>query len=346
MARMTSKTGVRRGILCGGNLVVDRVKIVNAFPRRGTLVNILEQTRGTGGAALNNSINLKVLDPKLPVAVMGRLGDDADGRLIMDAMRKLRIGTTHVRTSRTATAYTDVFTEQTGGARTFFHFRGANAEWDRGDIDFDALSGFRIVHIGYILLLDRLDAPDKKYGTRMAGVLAEFRRRGVKTAVDVVTDLSGDFRTKVTAALRHTDYLVLNEIEAAETTGIPARDAGDEVKRDNIFAAAEKLMRLGDGTACVVIHMPEGACGLEAGGTPFWVPSLRVPEKDIKGTAGAGDAFASGILYALHEGRPLEEAIRLAHGMAAKCLYSPTCTGGAVSFKELIRFIKSHSKAR
>ena len=78
----------------------------------------------------------------------------------------------------------------------------------------------------------------------------------------------------------------------------------------------------------------------------MWVDAFKVPQEEIRGTAGAGDAFASGILYALHENKPLEEAIRLAHGMAAKCLYSPTCTGGAVSFEELVEFIEHRTTDR
>ncbi len=337
-------TEQRRGILFGGNLIVDRVKVIDQLPPRGTLGNILEQTRGTGGSAMNNSINVKKLDPDLPVTVMGRVGDDEDGTLILDDLRKVKVNTGPIKiSSDLPTSYTDVYTEKEGGARTFFHHRGPNAEWCYDDIDFTEVSKYKIVQIGYILLLDAMDSPDETYGTQLARVLAECRGMGVRTAVDVVTDLSKNFREIVTPALKHTDYLVLNEIEAAETVGMRLRTENEELKKDDVPVAGKKLMELGESTETVVIHMPEGAYGVTSDGRDIWVDSFRIPEKDIRSTVGAGDAFFSGILYALHEEKPLEEAIRFAHGMAAKNLYSPTCTGGAVSFAEMVEFIDSIS---
>ncbi|MFH0940166.1 MAG: carbohydrate kinase family protein [Planctomycetota bacterium] len=330
----------KNGILFGGNLVVDRVKIIDVFPKRGTLVNILSQDRSTGGAPLNNSINIKALDPRMKVAVLGCIGDDEDGRFVRNALRRYKINPQHIKVTDLPTSFTDVFTEKKNGARTFFHCRGANVKWGYDDIDFAQFAHFRIVHIGYILILDAMDAEDSKYGTVLARTFAKFRSLGVKTAVDVVSDLSGDFKKKVTAALKYTDYLILNEIEAGETTGIQARDHRDVIIKDNVVKAAERLLNMSETTEIVVIHTPEGACGIVRGDGPVWVDSFRVPPEHIKGTAGAGDAFASGILYALHEHKPLEEAMRLAHGMAARCLYSTTCTGGAVSLNAIKAFMK------
>jgi sugar/nucleoside kinase (ribokinase family) len=335
-------TEEKRGILFGGNLIVDRVKTIDRFPKRGTLVNILDQARGTGGSAMNNSINVKTLDPDLPVTVMGKVGDDEDGTLILDTLRRLKINTSPISVLKDMpTAYTDVYTEQSGGARTFFSYRGPNALWGYDDISFSEFGKYRIVQIGYILLLDAMDSHDEKYGTRLARTLAEFREMGVRTAVDVVTDLTKDFSSLVVPALKHTDYLVLNELEAGETAGLELRSENDELIRDNVPRAARRLMELGETTELVVIHMPEGAYGVTCSGSEVWVDSFTIPENKIRSTVGAGDAFFSGILYGLHEGKPLEETIRFAHGMAARCLHSPTCTGGAVSFAEMIQFIES-----
>jgi sugar/nucleoside kinase (ribokinase family) len=294
---------------------------------------------------MNNSINIKTLDPDLPVAVMGKTGEDEDGDLIREALTALDINIDHISAvPGIATSYTDVYTETVGGARTFFHFRGPNAEWGYDDIDFDALGSYRIVHIGYILLLDTMDAEDDEYGTCLARTLSRFKDMGVKTAVDVVTDLSGSFKETVTPALNYTDYLVLNEMEAGETAGVRVRDDNEELIKEGIAETGEKLMHLGENTEVVVIHMPEGAYGLTREGESMWIDSLTIPEQEIKSTVGAGDAFCTGMLYALHEAKTLEEAIRLGHGMAAQCLYSPTCTGGATSLKELLEFIENKSQ--
>ena len=55
---------------------------------------------------------------------------------------------------------------------------------------------------------------------------------------------------------------------------------------------------------------------------------MKIPEGAIKGTAGAGDAFASGVLYGLHENWPMRDALRLGVCAAASSLFHPTCSEG------------------
>jgi sugar/nucleoside kinase (ribokinase family) len=83
-------------------------------------------------------------------------------------------------------------TEIEGGRRTFFHNRGANATWNGSDIDFSASSA-KIFHLGYLLLLDAIDAEDSKYGTVGAALLAKARSAGFKTSIDVVSEDSERF---------------------------------------------------------------------------------------------------------------------------------------------------------
>ena len=66
----------KQGFVLGGTLVVDWVKIVDMYPQEGTLADILESSRGVGGCPTNNAVNLKTLDPDLPVAVVGCIGDE------------------------------------------------------------------------------------------------------------------------------------------------------------------------------------------------------------------------------------------------------------------------------
>jgi sugar/nucleoside kinase (ribokinase family) len=64
-------------------------------------------------------------------------------------------------------------------------------------------------------------------------------------------------------------------------------------------------------------------------------------DDEIKGTAGAGDAFCAGMLFGLHEDLSLSTSLRLANASARFNLTSPTCTDGAVSLIQLNQFIES-----
>ncbi len=72
----------------------------------------------------------------------------------------------------------------------------------------------------------------------------------------------------------------------------------------------------------VVTHFPEGAIVLPRGEEPTFVPSVDVPPEKVVGANGAGDAFAAGLLYGIHEGWPLDRSVRLAHASAATSLRS------------------------
>jgi sugar/nucleoside kinase (ribokinase family) len=303
----------------------------------------MDSSRGIGGCPTNNSINLKMLDPELPIAVAGCIGDDDDGQYVLDELSSRDIDVSAIRTSKTKpTSYTDVMTVTGTGQRTFFHDRGANSEWSYDDIPFESFSQFKIAQIGYILLLDGMDAEDSEYGTVMAKAFAEFQRMGLKTAVDVVSENSDRFTRLVTPALKYVDYLILNEIEAGRTVGIELRGEDGTFYGDRLRETAEKLLQAGN-SELVVIHMPEGGYALTRAGEEVKSPSFLLTEHDIKGTVGAGDAFCSGILYGLEKELPLEEALHLGSTLAACNLFSPTATGGALSLEEAKQKMSTYS---
>jgi sugar/nucleoside kinase (ribokinase family) len=78
----------------------------------------------------------------------------------------------------------------------------------------------------------------------------------------------------------------------------------------------------------VVIHFPEGGFARTRKGEDVWQPSLKLPDKFIAGTAGAGDAFCAGVLLGLHEGWELARCLQTAACVAAASLSHPTCTAG------------------
>ena len=84
----------------------------------------------------------------------------------------------------------------------------------------------RIFHFGYLMLLDQMDQPDARFGTRAARLLAAARTAGLKTSVDAASVESRRFSKVVSAALKHADYCILNELEAGKITGLNPRRTG------------------------------------------------------------------------------------------------------------------------
>ena len=328
MATPKSKSSsTRRGILAGGNWIIDQVKLIDVYPQREQLANILSQSQGTGGAPYNVLINLAKLGAGFPLIGAGLVGKDSLGDFILDDCKKHKIDTRYLRaTGEAPTSFTDVMTEQSNGRRTFFHARGANAHWKGDDLDFGKVKA-QMFHPGYLLLLDELDEPDTKFGTKAARLLATAQEAGLKTSVDVVSEDSDRFARIVSPALKYVDYCILNEIEAGKTAGFKIRQGDGTLDTVSLRHAAGALLQQGV-RELVVIHFPEGGFARTRKGEDVWQSSLNLPEKYIAGTAGAGDAFCSGVILGLHEGWELKRCLEAGVCAAAASLSEPSCTAG------------------
>lgn len=336
---MKAKPASSRGIIAGGNWIIDQVKMIDTWPDPEALVNIHSQSEGTGGAPFNVLVDLARLGAPFPLQGVGLVGKDALGAQIVSICEKYRINTRLISvTPKAPTSYTDVMTEMRGGRRTFFHNRGANALWKGEGLVFARLKA-RIFHLGYLLLLDALDAPDKKFGTKAAALLAAAQAAGLKTSVDVVSEQSDRFAKVVTPALKHTDYCILNELEAGNTTGFKNRTPDGRLDTVALRHSAGALLQLGV-RELVVIHFPEGGFARTRDGKDFWQPSLKLPDNYIAGSAGAGDAFCAGVLLGLHEGWDLQQCLFTGVCVAAASLSHPTCTTGVKPLKACLALAK------
>jgi sugar/nucleoside kinase (ribokinase family) len=318
----------RNGILAGGNWIVDHVKVIDAWPPQDALANILSQSWGNGGSPYNILKDIALLGGAFPLEAVGLVGDDADGRAIVADCAAHRIDASRLRVSRdAATSYTDVMTVQGTGRRTFFHQRGANALLGPEHFDFTR-SQAKIFHLGYLLLLDRLDAPGAAGGTGASTLLRAARAAGFTTSADCVSDQGGRFVAVVAPSLPHLDYFFANDFEAGRLTGA-ALEGDAACDPAAMTGAAKKLIAAGV-KSWAFVHSPAGVAAASPAEV-VWQPSVRVPPGDIRGAAGAGDALAAGILFGLHENWPMAESLRLGVCAAAANLYDTTCSGSVRS---------------
>lgn len=70
----------------------------------------------------------------------------------------------------------------------------------------------------------------------------------------------------------------------------------------------------------IVMHFRAGAIALGREGDFATAPSVNIPRELIVSANGAGDAFAAGLLYGIHEGWRVPAALELAHATEAMSL--------------------------
>ena len=319
-------------IILAGNILVDNVKTVTAWPEKGMLVPITAMARAVGGSVCNTGVDLKTLDPSLSVGALGKVGRDDAGDFAVETLKRHGMDVSRIARADVPTSFTDVMTVAGTGERTFFNMHGADSALTPDDVDASSLD-CDLFHLGYLLLLDGLDAPDPEYGTQAARLLAKVQAAGIKTSVDIVSEQSDRFPRIVRPSLKYCDYLVVNEIEGSLATGLPCRDAAGKTTAEMLLAIAEALFALGVRER-VVLHCPELSVARNAAGETAVVHSLELPPGWIKGSVGAGDAFCAGMLYAFMKGLSDEEGMKLASCAAAANLAALDSISGAKSLGE------------
>lgn len=324
---------MRSGILAAGNWIRDHVLVVDAWPQEEGLANILSQEDGNGGGAYNVLKDLALLGAPFPLAGVGRVGDDERGRVILADCRELGIDSSRVVAEKgVSTSFTEVVTVRSTGRRSFFHHRGANALLGAGHFDFGRTSE-RIFYLGYLFLLDGLDAPGPGGAPAARDVLRLAREAGLLTALDCVSAAAGRCWEEARPVLSEVDVLFANEIEAGRLCGREAGPTG----RSSAEAAARALAGLGV-RGWSIVHYPGGACACSGSGEVVWQSAVRVPPELVAGAAGAGDALAAGVLLGLHEGWPIGRSLELGVCAAAVSLLHPTCSGGLRPHAQCLEF--------
>lgn len=319
----------RFGVALAGNWIVDRVKTIDVYPDQDALANVESVQECNGGSPYNVAVDLVRMEVDLPLFACGLVGNDAAGYGIREHLGSLGLNTAYLSTTGLAgTAFTDVMAVRSTGRRTFFHYRGANAYFDGEAIDFDALPA-RIFHLGYLLLLDALDA---KHGAGAARLLARASAAGLQTSVDLVSEDSHRFASIVSAALPHVDYLFANEFELSRTTGLAI---GESPTEELVRKAAMKLFGLGLRRA-LLLHTPKVSFAVHPDGTLHRQPAVAVPLNRIVNAVGAGDAFAAGALSILHDTENFGEALQRGVAVAAASLQHATTSLGVERWPDCV----------
>jgi sugar/nucleoside kinase (ribokinase family) len=315
----------RHGIVTGGTWCVDRNKLVEHWPQEEAAVEILEvETRG-GGSGCNLAIDMRKLDPALPVETIALVGDDEDGRLLMDEADAHGVDRTRMQVTAAApTQYTDAYVSRRTGRRTHIYYQGTAALLTPELFDLAGTTG-RIFHLGLPGVHRRMDAPWGEDANGWVTVLRQARGAGLETNLELASVDPSRIAALARPCLPHLDLLIVNDFEIGAIADEPTSRAGTTDVEACIRAARHVLasgsMRL------VVVHFPAGAVALTSEGELVRRASVRVPSEAVASSNGAGDAFAAGFLYGYHQGWNVADSVALAHAAAAASLRAISTTG-------------------
>ena len=315
----------RRGFITGGTWCVDNNRMVTHWPGEDGHAQFIEEERHGGGSGCNFALNIKRLDSTIPVETITIVGDDELGRFLRSLARDAGVGHEQMHvTANASTQWTDAFVSKASGRRTHIFNSGASLTLTPDHFDFSSTSA-RYLHLGLPGMHQHLDGPWQGDANGWVTVLKRARAAGLKTNMELASIDAEELAKLVRPCLAHLDLIIVNDGEIGALSGITTLPGGVT----DVAAcqrAAHHVLENG-AMDIVVVHCPVMAIAVTRDGKVFTKPSTQIPRELVAGANGAGDAFAAGMLYGVHEGWSIDDALTLAHASAAASLRSLSTTG-------------------
>jgi len=347
-------------VIVAGHICLDLIPQLHgpANVRAGHLAKIGPALLSTGGAVANTGGALHKLG--VSVRLMGKIGDDAFGNIVLDLLRRsgIRLADDMLIGRGETTSYSIVISPPNQD-RTFWHCTGANDTFCADDVPYDRLVDARFFHFGYPPIMARMFADG---GAELAQMLSRVRERGLATGLDFAqpdpeSDAGKiDWAALLQRVLPHVDVVFPSVEELLFMLDRPAFDASrinsKIVGLKTVQRLADRL--LGMGTAVAAIKL--GEFGLYVRTTDdasrlddffrklslkladwldreLYVPCFRASK--VVGTTGSGDCTIGGFIASIMTGGDVFAAARSAVAVGAFSVETADATGGIRPWAEV-----------
>jgi sugar/nucleoside kinase (ribokinase family) len=253
---------------------------------------------------------------------VGGVGNDDMGDWVLMKLNRFGIDTSLMARCDGFYTSSSIVTTRPDGARPALHRLGATAGFYITDDQIDDLLDTRILHVGGVGLMDRMDQG------RTEEIMAEAKRRGVITTLDVFASTPDDL-PKVARLLPHTDWFLPSEDEARALSGLTDNRALAQFLIDK--GAANVILTLG----------ANGAFYLGRDGASFHEPAFQV---NVVCTCGCGDCFNGGFATGLIKGLSLREAVEMGQASSAQNATGLGSQAGVKDYEGTRAFIAATSR--
>ena len=307
-------------VLSLGIFVVDVLgRPIDRFPEKGKLELFDQLEIHSGGCANNTAIALSRLG--VSVGVIGKIGNDQFGDIILHALTDNEVNTTGlIRDADVNTSFTFVAIAS-DGERSFCHYIGANGTFSEDDINWDLIKTTKILHVAGALVMPQFD------GKPMANVLKKAKELGITTSLDTAWDATGKWLDTLEPCLPYVDIFLPSLTEAERLTG------NSELKSITTF-----LREYGIGT--IGIKMGKEGSFVSTPDEEFYVPAYSV---NIVDATGAGDAYVAGFLAGIIKGWDIRMTAQLASASGAACVTAIGTTAGIENLEATMRICEGNT---
>jgi len=258
---------------------------------------VIKETKSSpGGSAANTIYGLAKLG--VNTGFIGVVGDDADGKLLVQSFQKAGVDTSQIKAKSKAKTGSVLCLCDKLGRRSLYVVPGANNLLSTDDLDLTGINQAKMLHLSSFaddkqlkLLLELMGRLSTKLSFAPGSIYA---RKGLKALAPI---------------LNKTHVLFINHYEIQQLTG------------EDITTGAESCLKQGCNIVVVTLGKgmklrlgeeikPESVrviCYIRSGKNGYVLKTNRQSKVSEVETTGAGDAFATGFLYGLLNNKGLEE---------------------------------------
>ena len=290
--------------VCVGVITVDTVALVDRYPSEDERVIAHEIVRGGGGPAAVAAIALSRLGIK--TAIIGTIGDDADGREVLRIFQKEGVDTSGISIGSTPTAGSVIVSSLERSTRAI-NTRQLSIQAPPNAAARELASKAKWIHVDHVGV-NRLNELGISRGN---GPLISFDAGyGVESFDPIVVDLF--VPTDRQMALRY-----------------PGVDLAVALENDSLKA----------GNTVVATQGSAGSAGFSRETGLVTASGFKV---DVKGTLGAGDVFHGALVAQIIHGYPLQESLRRANAVAAMSCLGLDAQSMIPTTTELDAYLEAH----
>lgn len=324
-------------LMAVGTFVVDYHKLLDHYPQERSSARVKGERISNGGAPLNVLVDLARLGADFPLHAAAKVGQDMDGKMIFECCKQYGINTDQlIAVEGASTGYTDVFTVESGGQHTCFHYSGIGDTFARQDIKLRAVQP-KILFLGSLGALGKLDQHNPDFGRRGATqLLRDARKLKITTVVEMALTERHQKLEQFSESLTETDYLIVSDRLTEELTGT-ALYADGQFDPELAHQAAKLLMAQGIRRA-VLIRSSGSAVYLSREGSFYHQDGHLLPSARRVGSAGVDHAFCAGFLEGLYYDKPILESLRQGLAAVASCRRDLTPSDGIPPLAECLEF--------
>lgn len=360
-------------IVVAGHICLD---IIPSFPGGGPVHGLGEYLMpgklseigpallSTGGAVSNTGLALYWLG--FPVTLMGKVGDDPFGGLILNLLREQgeRLADGMIVAQSESSSYSVVLSPP-GVDRVFLHSTGANDTFAADDVPAASLADAKLFHFGYPPLMRRMYEDE---GAELERLLSRAKSEGLTVSLDLArpdpASPAGraDWRAILARVLPHVDAFLPSFEEILYMLRPDRyRELSESLGTEELLACAdgpllsslsEELLEMGAAVVGLKLGLygfylrtsansdrlrAMGLCAPKGDRLANWLGrELLAPcyQVEVAGTTGAGDCTIAGFLGGLAAGLDVEDALLGAVGTGACNVERADAVSGVRSWAE------------